>query len=89
MKKEHEEYAKTQADANAIAAKDPSKYEELTLKLKALQLQLEQEGKLCNDDEENVEALFGKIQAKNEEVNELVKFVNSACQDAGQAEEEV
>lgn len=33
--------------------------------------------------------MYRKIQAKNEDVNELVKFVNSACQDAGQAEEEV
>lgn len=89
LKKEHEEYAKTQADANQIASKDPSKYEELTLKLKALQLQLEQEGKLCNQDEENVEAGQRKIAAKNDEVNSLVKFVNSACQDAAQAEEEV
>ena len=89
LKKEHEEYAKTQADANAIAARDPSKYEELTLKLKALQIQLEQEGKKCQADEEAVEAEQTKIAAKNDEVNDLVKFVNSACSEAGQAEEEV
>jgi DNA repair exonuclease SbcCD ATPase subunit len=89
LKKEHEEYAKTQADANAIASRDPSKYEELTLKLRTLQLQLEQEGKKVNDDEENVERMMSKIKDKNEEVNGLVKFVNDACQDAGQAEEEV
>ena len=69
------EYAKTQADANAIAAKDASKFQELTLKLKSLQLQLENEGKKCNDDEEDVQGMFKKIQGKNDEVEELVKFV--------------
>lgn len=69
------EYAKTQADANAIAAKDVSKFQELTLKLKALQLQLDNEARKCNDDEENVEDMFKKIQGKNDEVEDLVKFV--------------
>ena len=45
LKEEQMEYAKTQADANAIAAKDPSKFQELSLKLKALQLAMENEGK--------------------------------------------
>jgi len=75
LKDEQSEYAKTQADANAIAAKDASKFQELTLKLKALQLQLENEGKKCNDDEENVGDMFRKIQSKNDEVEDLVKFV--------------
>jgi DNA repair exonuclease SbcCD ATPase subunit len=83
------EYAKTQADANAIAAKDASKFQELTLKLKSLQLQLENEGKKCNDDEEDVQGMFKKIQAKNDEVEELVKFVQGACAEAGQSEDEV
>jgi predicted nucleic acid-binding Zn-ribbon protein len=61
LKEEQLEYAKTQADANAIAAKDASKFQELTLKLKALQLQLDNQGKKCNDDEEDVEEQFKKI----------------------------
>jgi len=58
LKDEQIEYAKTQADANAISAKDPSKYQELQLKLKALVLALENESKKCNDDEENTEGMF-------------------------------
>lgn len=75
LKDEHLEYAKTQADANAIAAKDATKFQELTLKLKALQLALDNSAKKCTDDEENVEEMFKKIQGKNDEVAELVKFV--------------
>lgn len=89
LKDEQVEYAKTQADANAISAKDPAKYQELSLKLKALQLALENESKKCNDDEENTEGMFNKIQGKNDEVKELVKFVQEACAEAGQSEEEV
>lgn len=83
------EYAKTQADANAIAAKDATKFQELTLKLKALQLALDNSAKKCSDDEENVEEMFKKIQGKNDEVAELVKFVQQACAEAGQSEDEV
>jgi len=75
LKDESLEYAKTQADANAIAAKDPTKFQELTMKLKALQLSMENEGKECNDDEEDVEGMFKKITTKKDEVGELVKFV--------------
>merc|ERR1711998_820095 len=62
LKDEQLEYAKTQADANAIAAKDPTKFQELTMKLKALQLAIENETKKCTDDEEDVEGMFKKIQ---------------------------
>jgi len=89
LKDEQLEYAKTQADANAIAAKDPTKYQELTMKLKALQLAMENENKKCNDDEEDVEGMYKKIQGKSAEVEELVKFVGQACAEAGQSEEEV
>jgi len=89
LKDEHLEYAKTQADANAIAAKDPTKFQELTLKMKALQLAIETETKKCTDDEDDVEIAFKKITGKEDEVGELVKFVGSACKEATQSEEEV
>jgi chromosome segregation ATPase len=89
LKDEQLEYAKTQADANAIAAKDPSKFQELSLKLKALQLAMENEGKKCTDDEEDEAAMRKKITGKKDEVAELVKFVKQACAEATQSEEEV
>ena len=89
LKDEALEYAKTQADANAIAAKDPTKFQELTMKLKALQLSMENEGKECNDDEEDVEGMFKKITSKKDEVGELVKFVQGSCAEASDSEGEV
>ena len=89
LKDEQLEYAKTQADANAIAAKDPTKFQELTMKLKALQLAMENEGKKCSADEEDVETMYKKIQGKSDEVEDLVKFVGQACAEASQAEDEV
>jgi chromosome segregation ATPase len=89
LKDEQLEYSKTQADANAIAAKEPAKFQELTLKLKSLQAGIENESKKCTDDEEDTEGMFKKIQGKNDEVAELVKFVQQACAEAGQTEEEV
>ena len=89
LKDEQLEYAKTQADANAIAAKDPSRFQELSLKLKALQLAMENEGKKCNDDEEDEAGMRKKITGKRDEVGELVKFVKQACAEATQSEEEV
>merc|ERR1711937_757179 len=89
LKDEQLEYAKTQADANAIAAKDPSKFQELSLKLKALQLAMENEGKKCTDDEEDEAGMRRKITAKKDEVAELVKFVKQACAEATQSEDEV
>jgi hypothetical protein len=59
------------------------------MKLKALQIAIENETKRCTDDEEDVEGMFKKIQGKNDEVAELVKFVQQACAEAGQSEEEV
>jgi len=89
LKDEQLEYAKTQADANAIAAKDPTKFSELTMKLKALQLAMENETKKCADDEEDVEGMHKKIQARRLEVDELVKFVGQTCAEANQSEDEV
>jgi predicted nucleic acid-binding Zn-ribbon protein len=89
LKDEQLEYAKTQADANAIAAKDPTKFQELTMKLKALQLAMDNETKKCSVDEEDVEAMFKKIQGKSDEVEDLVKFVGQACAEASQSEDEV
>ena len=51
LKDEQLEYAKTQADINAIAVKDPNELQELGLKLEALQLAMENEGKKCTDDD--------------------------------------
>jgi chromosome segregation ATPase len=89
LEKEHIEYSKTQADANAIAAKDATKFQELTLKLKALQLALDNEAKKCTSEEDGIEGKFKKITAKNDQVADLIKFVNQACEEARQAEEEV
>lgn len=50
---------------------------------------LDNSAKKCSDDEENVEEMFKKIQGKNDEVAELVKFVQQACAEAGQSEDEV
>jgi len=57
--------------------------------LKALQLSIETEGKKCTDDEEDTDGMFKKIQGKNDEVGELLRFVQKACAEAGQSEEEV
>jgi len=89
LKDEQLEYAKTQADANAIAAKDPTKFQELTMKLKALQLAMENETKKCADDEEDVEGMHKKVQARRLEVDDLVKFVGQTCAEANQSEDEV
>jgi len=89
LKDEQLEYAKTQADANAIAAKDPTKFQELTMKLKALQLAMENETKKCADDEEDVEGMHKKVQSRRMEVDDLVKFVGQTCAEANQSEEEV
>jgi len=89
LKDEHLEYAKTQADANAIAAKDAGKFQELTLKLKALQLTLDNGAKKCNEGEEELEKMFKKIENKGDEVKDLVAFVTTTCAEASQAEDEV
>jgi hypothetical protein len=59
------------------------------LKVKALQLAMENESKKCADDEEQVEGMFKKITNKNDEVAELVKFVQQACAEASASEDEV
>ena len=57
--------------------------------MKALQLAMENEGKKCNDDEEDEAGMRKKVTGKKDEVAELVKFVKQACAEATQSEEEV